>query len=118
MSTARLGAIKPLSRAIILAGQADKLAPGSEPLRPAQGMPQVVWMSDLLDSFKACENIIKHCLPGPSAILIVYFCKLLARAILLDVSPLVPGDKHSQITPSKIPICVKLKNITYLIFDS
>ena len=31
--------------------QADKLAPSSEPLRPVQAMPQVVWMSDLLDSF-------------------------------------------------------------------
>ena len=82
MKTAWLGAVEPLSWAIILASQADKSAPGSEPLRPARAMPQVVYMSDLLDSFKPSENIIKYCLQGPSAILNVYFCILLARAIL------------------------------------
>ena len=45
-------------------------------------MPQVVYMSDLLDSFKPSENITKYCLQGPGAILNVYFCILLARAIL------------------------------------
>ena len=82
MQTARLGAVEPLSRAIILASQADKSAPGSKPLRPARAMPQVVYMSDLLYSFKPSENIIKHCLQGPSAILNIYICILLARAIL------------------------------------
>ena len=55
MQTARLGAIEPLSWAVILASQADKSAPGSEPLRP-----QVVYMSDLLDSFKPSENITNY----------------------------------------------------------
>ena len=82
MQMAQLGAIEPLSWAVILASQADKSAPGSELLRPAWAMPQVLWMSDLLDSFKPSENNIKHCLQGPSAILNVYFCILLARAIL------------------------------------
>ena len=36
-------------------------------------------MSDLLDSVKPSENIIKHCLQGASAILNVYFCILLAQ---------------------------------------
>ena len=80
-------------------------------------------MSDLLNSIKPSENIIKHCLRGPSTILNVYFCILLARAIL---QAQVPGDKHSQVISSKIPICVKLKNMTYffcgdglhIIFDS
>ena len=98
MQTAQLGAIEPLSWAVILASQADKLAPGSELLRPAQAMPQVVQMSDLLNSFKPSENIMKHCLQGPSVILNVYFCILLARAI---VSSEIPGDKHSQITHRK-----------------
>ena len=79
---ARLRAVEPLSRAIILASQADKLASSSEPLRPAQAMPQVLSMSDLLDSFKPSENITKCYLQGPGAILNVYFCILLARAIL------------------------------------
>ena len=79
---AQLRAVEPLSRAIILASQADKLAPSSEPLRLARAMPQVVYMSDLLDSFKPSENITKYCLQGPGAILNVYFCILLARAIL------------------------------------
>ena len=35
MQTAQLGAVEPLSQAVILASQADKLAPGSEPLRLA-----------------------------------------------------------------------------------
>ena len=35
-------AVEPLSQAIILASQADKSAPGSELLRPARAMPQVV----------------------------------------------------------------------------
>ena len=60
MQTARLGAIEPLSWAVILASQADKSAPGSEPLRPAWVMPQVVYMSDLLDSFKPSENITNY----------------------------------------------------------
>ena len=42
MSTARLGAVEPLRRAVILASQADKSAPSSEPLRPARAVPQVV----------------------------------------------------------------------------
>ena len=84
MQTAQLGAVELLSRAIILASQADKSAPGSELLRLARAMPQVVYMSDLLDRFKPSENIIKHCLQGPSAILNVYFCILLARAILQE----------------------------------
>ena len=84
MQTAQLGAIQLLSQAVILASQADKLAPGSEMLRPAQAMPQVVQMSDLLDSFKPSENIMKHCLQGPSVILDVYFCILLSRAILQE----------------------------------
>ena len=82
MQAAQLRAVEPLSWAIIWASQADKSAPGSEPLRPAWAMPQVVEMSNLLDSFKPSENIIKHCLQDPSAILNVYFCILLARAIL------------------------------------
>ena len=82
MSMAQLRAVEPLSQAVILASQADKLAPSSEPLRLARAMPQVVQMSDLLDTFKPSENIIIHCLQGPSAILNVYFCILLARAIL------------------------------------
>ena len=82
MQMAQLGAVKLLGRAVILASQADKLAPSSELLRPAQAMPQVVYMSDLLDCFKPSENIIKYCLQGPSAILNAYFCILLARAIL------------------------------------
>ena len=45
-------------------------------------MPQVVYMSDLLDSFKPSENITEYCLQGPGAILNVYFYMLLARAIL------------------------------------
>ena len=60
MQTARLGAIELLSLAIILASQADKSAPGSAPLRPAWAMPQVVYMLDLLDSFKPSENITKY----------------------------------------------------------
>ena len=52
MQTAQLGAIEPLSQTIILASQADKSAPGSELLRLARAMPQVVYMSNLLDSFK------------------------------------------------------------------
>ena len=82
MQTARLGAVEPLSRAIILASQADKSAPGSEPLRPARAMPEVAWMSDLVDTFKPSENILKLCLQGPSVIYNVYLCILLARAIL------------------------------------
>ena len=82
MQMARLGAVEPLSRAVILASQADKSAPSSEPLRPARAMPQVVYMSDLLDSLKPSENITKYCLQGPRAILNVYFCILLAGAIL------------------------------------
>ena len=42
MSRAQLRAVEPLSRAVILASKADKLAPGSEPLRLARAMPQVV----------------------------------------------------------------------------
>ena len=61
MQMAQLGAIEPLSWAVILASQADESAPGSELLRPAQAMPQVVQMSDLLDTFKPSENIIIHC---------------------------------------------------------
>ena len=76
MQTARLQAVGLLSQAIILASQADKLAPSSELLRPARAMPQAVWMSDLLYIFKPYENIIKHCLQGPNAILNVYFCIL------------------------------------------
>ena len=60
MQTARLRAIEPPSRAVILASQADKSAPSSEPLRPAWAMPQVVYMLDLLDSFKPSENITKY----------------------------------------------------------
>ena len=82
MQTARLGAIELLSRAVILASQADKSVPGSELLRPAQAMPQVAWMSDLLDTFEPSENILKLCLQGPSVIWNVKFCILLARAIL------------------------------------
>ena len=52
-------------QAVILASQADKLSPSSEPLRPDQAMPQVVYILDLLDSFKPSENIIIHCLQGP-----------------------------------------------------
>ena len=76
MQTAQLGAIESLFE------PANKLAPDSKLLRLAQAMPQVLEMSDLLDSFKTSENVIKHCLQGPSSILNVYFCILLARAIL------------------------------------
>ena len=41
MQMAQLRAVELLSQAIILASQADKSAPSSEPLRPAQAMPQV-----------------------------------------------------------------------------
>ena len=51
-------------------------------LRLAQAMPQIVWMSDLLDTLKPSENILKHSYQGPTAIWNVYFCILLARAIL------------------------------------
>ena len=40
MSTAWLRAVEPLSQAVILASQADKSAPSSEPLRPARAMPK------------------------------------------------------------------------------
>ena len=44
MQMAQLRAVKPLSQAIILASQADKSAPSSEPLRPAWAMAQVVYV--------------------------------------------------------------------------
>jgi hypothetical protein len=40
-SVAQLGADEPVSRAIILASQADKSATSSEPLRAARAMHQV-----------------------------------------------------------------------------
>ena len=68
MQTARLAAVEPLSRVIILASQADKLAPGSEPLRPARAMPQIVYLPDTL------KPSVKHSYQGPTAICNVYFC--------------------------------------------
>jgi hypothetical protein len=41
LQTARLGADELVSRAIILASQADKSATSSEPLRATRAMPQV-----------------------------------------------------------------------------
>ena len=71
------------------------------PLRPAQAMPQVVYISDLLDSLKPSENITKYCLQGPGAILNVYFVYYLPEPFCRHFSSQVPGDKHSQITHQK-----------------